>query len=160
MVHSSAVVEDGVVMGSGVKVWHWCHIESGAVIGDDTSIGQCCYVGKGVKIGRRCRIQNGVNVFSGVTIGDDCFIGPGVQFTNVRVPVVGMKRSGNWDEIVVGDEVVIGAGSVIVAPCRVYDGTFIGAGSVVTKDVWGMVYGNPAREHYIQHENGTWMKHE
>ena len=127
---------------------HWslvnlydCHI------GIHTTIGAFVEIGKGAVVGERCRIQSHVFIPSGVTIGSNVFIGPHVCFTNIKKPKCDVINR-NYEKTYVEDDVVIGAGAVILPGVRIGQGAFIGAGAVVTKDVRGgaVVVGNPARE--------------
>jgi UDP-2-acetamido-3-amino-2,3-dideoxy-glucuronate N-acetyltransferase len=85
-IHSSAIVEDGSLLGAGTAVWHHCHIRSGATVGEDCVFGKNVFVDTGALIGSRVKIQNNVSVYLGVTIEDDVFVGPAAVFTNDRVP--------------------------------------------------------------------------
>lgn len=143
MIHPTATIDEGAKLGEGVKVWHYSHIRETAEIGDNSSIGQGCYIES--KIGRDCKIQNNVNVYQGVTIGDEVFVGPNTTFTNDKKP----RAIGDWEisPITVADGVSIGAGAVILPGVKIGKGAMIGAGSVVTKDVtaYQMVTGVPAK---------------
>ena len=132
-------------IGDNTKIWNWVHVMKGVKIGKNCMLGNNVFVGENVTIGDNCKIQNGVQLFDGVTIGNHVFIGPNVVFTNCRFPNPRMKCE-TYSKIMIEDDVMIGANSTIVAPCHVYNNAFIGAGSVVTKDVLGVtVCGNPAK---------------
>lgn len=145
-VHPTAIVDDGARLGSGVRIWHWVHVRAGAVIGDDTSIGQGCYVGA-VVIGRGCRIQNHVSIYDGVTIEDDVFLGPSCVFTNVVHPRAEVSRKHAFAATRVGRGATVGANATIVCGVSIGAYAMIGAGAVVTRDVapHGLVIGAPAR---------------
>ena len=85
-VHPTAIVDEGASLGSGVRVWHWCHVCATASIGDESSLGQNVYLGNHVIVGRRVKIQNNVSIYDSVQIEDDVFCGPSVVFTNVINP--------------------------------------------------------------------------
>ena len=145
-IHPTAVVENDAQLGENIQIWHYTHIDSKAKIGNNVKIGQGCYVGKSAEIGNNCKIQNNVNIFTGVKIGNNVFIAPNVTFTNVKKPspyVVAEK----YEETIVKDGVSIGASATILPGITINEGAFIGAGSVVTKDVPrnATVIGNPAR---------------
>jgi len=142
MIHETAIIDEGAVVSSGAKVWRWCHIAGTAFIGHGTSIGQGCYIAGAV--GKNCKIQNMVSVFDGVIIGSNVFIGPGVVFTNVKRPRADTKQK--YVKTVVREGAVIGANAVILPGIVIGKGAFVGAGSVVTKDVPDgvTVFGNPA----------------
>ena len=142
-------------IGNGTNIWHFSHICLGSSLGSQCTIGQNVYIGPNVSIGSNCRIQNNVSIYDGVTIGDDVFIGPSAVFTNVKVPKPKIKAK-RFDEIIVENEVMIGANCTIVAPCVIRSGASIGAGSVITmKEVPAnsIVYGNPARVQSWKKEN-------
>lgn len=142
LIHPTATVDEGAKIGYGVNVWHYTHIRESAEIGDETSIGQGCYIES--RIGNRCKIQNNVNVYSGVTIGDEVFVGPNATFTNDKFP----RAIGDWTirPIVVADGASIGAGAVILPGVTIGKGAMVGAGAVVSRDVpaYQIVAGVPA----------------
>ena len=147
-VHESSYIDDNVTIGKRTKIWHFSHIMKGTVIGEDCNIGQNCVIGPNVIIGNGCRIQNNVHLFEGITLEDYVFIGPSAVFTNVRRPIAyGRTR---FDNTIIRHGVVIGANATIISPCEIGREAFIGAGSVVTKDIPGgvKVYGNPAKMAY------------
>ena len=82
-IHESSYIDDNVVIGAGTKVWHFCHIQEGASLGENCSLGQNVNIGPNVKIGNGVRIQNNVSVYEGVEIEDNVFLGPSCVFTNV-----------------------------------------------------------------------------
>jgi UDP-2-acetamido-3-amino-2,3-dideoxy-glucuronate N-acetyltransferase len=154
MVHPSAVVDRGAKLGAGVKVWHFCHVMKGAVLGRGVMLGQGCFVGAGVQIGARARLQNHVSVFEGVLLSEDVFVGPGVVFTNVRLPRAFVARreltpgeAGGFEQTRVGRGASIGANATIVCGAELGDYCLVGAGAVVTRDVpsFALVMGVPAR---------------
>jgi UDP-2-acetamido-3-amino-2,3-dideoxy-glucuronate N-acetyltransferase len=146
VVHPTAIVEPGARLGDGVRIWHWVHVRAGAVIGDDTSIGQGCYVGA-VAIGRGCRIQNQVSIYDGVTLEDDVFLGPSCVFTNVRHPRAHVSRRDAYAPTRVGRGATIGANATILCGIAIGPYAMIGAGAVVSCSVppHGLMIGAPAR---------------
>ena len=147
MVHPSAVVDDGVELGEGSRVWHFAHVSSGARIGRGCSLGQNVFVGRNVRIGDGVKIQNNVSVYEGVEVEDDVFLGPSCVFTNVNNPRSFIERKAEFRLTRVGRGASIGANAVIVCGHDVGAYAFVGAGAVVTKDVapHALVIGNPAR---------------
>jgi UDP-2-acetamido-3-amino-2,3-dideoxy-glucuronate N-acetyltransferase len=146
-VHETAVVESPHRVGTGSKIWHFSHIMLDALIGEDCVLGQNVFVGRGVRIGNRVKIQNNVSVYEGVTIEDDVFCGPSCVFTNVMNPRSEIDRRDQFLPTLVKRGATIGANATIICGITVGQYAFVGAGSVVTKDVpnFGLVYGNPAR---------------
>jgi UDP-2-acetamido-3-amino-2,3-dideoxy-glucuronate N-acetyltransferase len=140
-------VDEGAVLGPGVKVWHFVHVSTGAHLGDGTVVGHGSYVGPGVRIGRGCRIQNHVSVFEGVTLEDEVFVGPSAVFTNVRNPRSHVSRRGEFLPTRVGRRATIGANATVVCGVTLGEHCFVGAGAVVTRDVppHVLVTGAPAR---------------
>lgn len=154
--HPTAIIDDGCILHDGVKIWHFCHIISGAEIGPDCSIGQNCVVFPKVKLGRNVRVQNNVSIYEGVTCEDDVFLGPSMVFTNVYNPRSAVNRKEEYRSTLVKKGATIGANSTIV--CGIVLGTycFVGAGTVVLKDVpdYALVVGNPARQIGWMSEHG------
>jgi UDP-2-acetamido-3-amino-2,3-dideoxy-glucuronate N-acetyltransferase len=147
LVHRTSIVDDGVRIGRGTKVWHFSHILAGTEIGEGSSIGQNCMIGPNVKIGGGARIQNNVSLYESVELGENVFCGPSCVFTNVRNPRAHVSRKSEFMPTKVGMGVTIGANATIVCGHRIGDYAFIGAGAVVTKDVppFALVVGNPGR---------------
>lgn len=145
--NQTSVVEDGATIGEGTKVWHFCHIDKNAKIGQDCVLGQNVYVGEGVVIGNGVKIQNNVSIYSGVTLADWVFVGPSVVFTNIKTPRSEFPRKGAYLPTVVERGVSIGANSTIICGVTLVHHTMVGAGSVVTKSTpaYSVVIGNPAK---------------
>lgn len=145
-VHKSSFIDEDVEIGEGTKIWHFSHIQKGAKIGENCVIGQNVNIGPGVVIGDNVKIQNNVSVYEGVIVCDGAFIGPSVVFTNVRNPEDFGKS--DFKITTVGNGVVIGANATIVCGIGIGNNAFIGAGSVVTKDVKAncITFGNPSRQ--------------
>ncbi len=146
-IHPSAFVEQPVALGSGTKIWHFCHIMPGARIGARCVLGQNTFVAGTVVIGNGCHVQNNVSLYDGVILADDVFVGPSCVFTNVRRPRASISRRGEFQQTIVGCGATLGANATIVAGVRIGCWAFIGAGCVVTSDVpdYSLVVGNPAR---------------
>jgi acetyltransferase-like isoleucine patch superfamily enzyme len=147
---SPTVKESGihdVVFGEGVVVHQPVNLY-GCHLGDGVMIGPFVEIQRGVRVGARSRIQSHAFLCEGVTIGADCFISHGVMFINDKFERGGPARGDKslWKTTTIGDHVSIGTGAVVL-PVRICDGTVIGAGAVVTKDidVKGVYVGNPAR---------------
>jgi UDP-2-acetamido-3-amino-2,3-dideoxy-glucuronate N-acetyltransferase len=148
-VHESSFVDDGVSIGDGTMIWHFCHVLKGSVIGAACRIGQNVVIGPDVTIGSNCKIQNNVSLYSGVTLEDDVFCGPSCVFTNVLTPRCAFPRnqSSDFHTTIVRRGASIGANATIICGITIGEHAFVGAGAVVTKDVppYALVYGNPAR---------------
>lgn len=144
-IHHTADIEEPVYIGEGSKIWRFCHVESHARIGKQVMLGMGCHVSNGVEIGDYSRLQDYCVLYRGVKIGNACFLGPRVTFTNVKVPKI-FRRAKFYDTIV-ENNVTIGAGSVIICGITIGEHSFIGAGSVITKDIppYSLVIGNPGR---------------
>jgi len=145
-VDPTAIIDNGVSLGSGTKIWHFVHVMKDAKIGKDCVLADYVYVGRGVKIGNAVKLENRATVYEGVTIEDKVFVGPHVTFTNDPYP-----RSFNTDwkiqQTLVKEGTSIGAGTVIVCGITIGEYSLVGAGSVVTENIppHALAYGNPAR---------------
>lgn len=147
-VHPTAVVDEGSQIGSGTKIWHFSHIMSGAVLGENCNIGQNVVVSPDVILGNNVKVQNNVSLYTGVICADDVFLGPSCVFTNVINPRSAVNRRGQYSKTHVGRGASIGANATIVCGHDIGEFAFIGAGAVVTKTVpaYALVVGNPAKQ--------------
>jgi UDP-2-acetamido-3-amino-2,3-dideoxy-glucuronate N-acetyltransferase len=146
-VHPSSFVDDGAVIGSGTKVWHFCHILPGAVIGERCNLGQNVVVMAGTRIGNNVKVQNNVSIYEGVELEDDVFCGPSCVFTNVINPRSHVSRKHAYKKTLVRRGSSIGANATIVCGVTLGEYSFVGAGAVVTTDVpsYALMVGVPAR---------------
>lgn len=158
--HESSYVDDGAEIGDGTKIWHFCHIMSGAKIGTDCSLGQNVNVGGKAVIGNGVKIQNNVSVYDDVIVEDGVFLGPSMVFTNVINPRAFVQRKDEYRRTVLKKGCSIGANVTIVCGVTIGEYAMVGAGSVVTKDVppYALVYGNPARVHGCVDKDGNILK--
>jgi len=147
-VHETAIIDDGAMIGTGTKIWHFSHIMSNSIIGEQCNIGQNVVVSPGVILGKNVKVQNNVSIYEGVICDDDVFLGPSMVFTNVTNPRSAVNRRGQYAKTHVGRGASIGANATIVCGHDIGTYAFIGAGAVVTKTVapYAMVVGNPARQ--------------
>ncbi len=147
IVHESAYVDDGARIGPGTRIWHFCHVMGGAVIGERCSLGQNVVVMNGVRIGNNVKIQNNVSVYEGVVLEDDVFCGPSMVFTNVINPRSHVTRKHEYKTTRVNRGASIGANATIVCGVTLGEYAFIGAGAVVVRDVlpYALVAGVPGR---------------
>lgn len=148
-VHDTAVVDDGVVIGEGTKVWHFSHIQTGAVIGKRCSLGQNVNIGNNVRIGNCVKVQNNVSLYEGVELDDYVFCGPSCVFTNDLTPRAKYpKGAAGYKRTHVSEGASIGANATIVCGHNIGAWALIGAGAVVTADVpaYALMLGVPARQ--------------
>lgn len=147
-VHESAYVDDGAQIGAGSKIWHFCHVMPGAVIGRKCVLGQGVNVDNGAVIGNNVKIQNNVSIYTGVVIENDVFLGPSCVLTNVTNPRSQVNRHALYEKTLLRRGCTIGANATIVCGIIVGRYAFVGAGAVVTRDVpdYALMLGNPARQ--------------
>jgi UDP-2-acetamido-3-amino-2,3-dideoxy-glucuronate N-acetyltransferase len=148
-VHESSFVEEGVDIGDGTKIWHFCHIQKGAQIGKNCSLGQNINISNNVKIGNGVKIQNNVSVYEGVELEDYVFCGPSMVFTNDLTPRSKYpKGSTGYNMTIVKYGASIGANATIVCGINIGRWAMIAAGAVVTKNVpnYALMAGVPAQQ--------------
>ncbi len=146
-IHSTACVHPSSVVGSKTKIWHFTHVMPNTTIGHSCSFGQNCVVGPNVTVGDRVKVQNNISIYDGVEIEDDVFLGPSMVFTNVINPRSFVVRKEEFKKTVLKKGCSIGANATIVCGITIGEYAFVGAGSVVTRDVapYSLVYGSPAK---------------
>ena len=147
-VHPSSYVDEDVVIGEGTKIWHFCHVQSGARIGRECSLGQNVNVSNHVIVGDYCKIQNNVSLYEGVELEAGVFCGPSCVFTNDLTPRARYpKGRENYRKTLIKEGASIGANATIVCGHTVGRFAMVAAGAVVTKDVpdFALVAGVPAR---------------
>jgi len=146
--HETAVIDAGCTIGKGTKIWHFSHVMTGAVIGENCNLGQNVVVSPGVVLGKNVKVQNNVSIYTGVICEDDVFLGPSMVFTNIINPRSSVIRRDKYETTLVKKGATIGANATIICGHTIGSYAFIGAGSVVTRDIpdYALVLGNPARQ--------------
>ncbi len=146
--HPSSVVDEGVTIGAGTKIWHFSHILAGSRIGRNCNIGQNVVIGPEAVVGDGCKIQNNVSVYRGITLEDNVFCGPSMVFTNVFNPRAAISRMDELRPTLVREGATIGANATIVCGYTIGANAFIGAGAVLTRGApdHALMVGNPARQ--------------
>jgi len=146
-IHPTAIVDKNVMIGAGCRIWHFSHILSDSKIGEGCNIGQNVVIGPGVIVGKECKIQNNVSIYKGVTLEDKVFCGPSMVFTNVYNPRAEIRKMNEARATRVRRGATIGANASLICGITIGEYAFIGAGSVVTRDVpdYALVYGNPGK---------------
>lgn len=154
VVHPTAIIDEGAVLGAGTRVWHWVHVCGGATIGAGCSLGQNVFVGNRVHLGDGVRVQNNVSIYDNVTLEDDVFCGPSMVFTNVLNPRAHVNRKEEYRNTVIRRGATLGANCTIVCGVEIGAYAFVGAGAVVTRNVpaHALMVGVPARR-------VGWMSH-
>jgi UDP-2-acetamido-3-amino-2,3-dideoxy-glucuronate N-acetyltransferase len=144
-IHNSAIADAGANIGKGSRIWHFCHIMNDSEIGDDCVLGQNVFVASGVKVGNKVKIQNNVSLYTGVICEDEVFLGPSMVFTNVINPRSGIERKDQYKKTLVKKGATIGANATILCGITIGKYAFIGAGTVVLRDVpdYALIVGNP-----------------
>lgn len=146
--HPTAVIDEGCVIGDGTKIWHFCHLMPGAVVGKNCVLGQNVFVADRVVLGNGVKVQNNVSLYEGVICEDDVFIGPSAVFTNVVNPRGAVSRKAKYKKTVIQKGATVGANATILCGIVVGAYAFIGAGTVVTKDIpdYALIVGNPGKQ--------------
>lgn len=148
-VHPSSFVDENVEIGEGTKIWHFCHIQSGARIGKKCSFGQNVNVSNNVIVGDGVKVQNNVSLYEGVVLEDHVFCGPSCVFTNDLTPRARYpKGAAGYKKTVVKHDATIGANATLVCGHTVGEYATIAAGAVVAKNVLphALMAGVPAKQ--------------
>ena len=146
-IHETAIIDDNVTIGEGTKIWCFTHILKNTTIGNNCIFGQNCVVGANVNIGNNVKVQNNISIYDGVEVEDDVFLGPSMVFTNVINPRSFIERKTEFKKTLMKKGCSVGANATIVCGVTVGRYAFVGAGSVVTKDIpdFALAYGSPAK---------------
>lgn len=146
--HETAVIDEGCSIGEGTKIWHFSHIMPDAKIGSNCSLGQNVVVMPKVVLGDNCKVQNNVSIYEGVICEEDVFLGPSMVFTNVYNPRSAVSRKDEYRQTLVKKGASIGANATIVCGYDIGRFAFIGAGSVIVREVpdYALIVGNPGRQ--------------
>jgi UDP-2-acetamido-3-amino-2,3-dideoxy-glucuronate N-acetyltransferase len=146
--HPTAIIDEGARIGNNTKIWHFSHIMSGAIVGENCIIGQNVFIANGVVVGNGVKIQNNVSLYTGVIVEDDVFLGPSMVFTNVMNPRSFIERKSEYRQTIIRNGATIGANATIICGNEIGQYAFAGAGAVITKNVkpFALVFGNPAKQ--------------
>tara|TARA_Y100000022_G_scaffold120606_1_gene104297 strand:- start:8346 stop:8924 length:579 start_codon:yes stop_codon:yes gene_type:complete len=145
--HPSSIIDSGAKIGKDTMIWHFSHVCAGAKIGKNVSIGQNVYIGNNVTIGDFCKIQNNISIYDNVKLEDYVFCGPSMVFTNVYNPRSKISRKNEYRDTIVKKGATIGANATIVCGVTIGEFAFIGAGTLINKNVkdYALVVGNPGK---------------
>lgn len=146
--HETAVIDEGSTIGEGTKIWHFSHIMPNCTIGERCNIGQNVVVSPDVVLGNNVKVQNNVSIYTGVICEDDVFLGPSMVFTNVINPRSAVVRRDQYLKTTVKKGASIGANATIVCGNDLGEYSFIGAGTVITREVpaYALMVGNPGKQ--------------
>lgn len=144
--HVNALIDEGVTVGKGSRVWAFAHLATGAIVGEDCNICDHTFLEGGVRLGNRVTVKCGVYLWNGVVVEDDVFIGPAAVFTNDDRPR-SRKYLATDLKTRLREGCSIGANSTMLPNLTIGRWAMVGAGAVVTRSVpdHALVVGNPAR---------------
>lgn len=147
-VHPTAVIDEGARIGNGTYIWHFSHLMPYCQVGACCIIGQNVFIDNHVVIGNGVKIQNNVSIYNGVVVEDDVFLGPSMVFTNVINPRSFIERKQEFQQTIVRKGATIGANATIICGVEIGQYAFIGAGTVVSKNIkpFALFYGNPGEQ--------------
>ena len=154
--HETAVIDEGCTIGNGTKIWHFSHVMSNSTLGENCNVGQNVVISPDVVLGKNVKVQNNVSIYTGVTCEDDVFLGPSMVFTNVINPRSAVIRKEEYLKTTVRKGASIGANATIVCGNDLGEYCFIGAGTVITKEVkpFALMVGNPGKHIGWMSKNG------
>lgn len=144
--HPTAIIDEPCEIGTGTKIWHFCHVSPNSRIGERCVLGQNVFIADGVVVGSNVKIQNNVSLYTGVELEDDVFCGPSCVFTNVINPRSQIVRHSQYQQTIVRRGATLGANSTVVCGATLGRYCFIGAGALVRGDVpdYALMLGVPA----------------
>ena len=144
-IRSGTVIYEMSSLGDNVETGHNVLIREHTIIGSNVIVGTHTIIEGYVRIGNNVRIESGVFIPLYTTIGNNVFLGPYIVITNDKYP-----PSKRMTGVTIEDNVVIGANATIMAGVTIGENAVVAAGSVVTKDVPPdtVVAGVPARKMY------------
>ena len=148
-VHESSYIDEEVIIGLGTKIWHFCHVQKGAIIGKQCILGQNVNIANNVRVGDGVKIQNNVSIYEGVELENYVFCGPAVVFTNDLIPRSKYPKGKNrYIKTLVKHGASIGANATVLCGNTIGKWAMIASGAVVTKNVpdHALVAGVPARQ--------------
>lgn len=160
-IHETSIADEGAKIGKGTKIWHFSHVQKGAVIGESCSLGQNVNIGENAVVGNHVKIQNNVSVYGGVVLEDYVFCGPSMVFTNDLTPRSKYpKGSANYKKTLIEQGATIGANATVICGITIGKNAMIGAGAVITHDIppHVLVSGVPARHVGFVCECGNVLK--
>lgn len=159
-IHETSYIDEPVQIGSGTRIWHFCHISKNVKIGEKCVFGQNVFVGNDVVIGNRVKVQNNVSIYTGCELEDEVFLGPSCVLTNVTNPRSQVNRYSLYEKTLFKRGSTIGANATIVCGITIGRYAFIGAGTVVTKDVpdYALIVGNPGKQKGWMSRHGHMLK--
>lgn len=145
-IHQSADVDSGAIIGENTSIWQNCIIQKDVVIGKNTTIGANVFIEKGVCLGNNVKVKNNIAIYTGVKCEDDVFLGPNCVFTNVINPRSFIERKNEFRDTLIRRGATVGANATVICGHNIGKYAMVGAGAVVTKDVpdYALVVGNPA----------------
>ncbi|MBU8891938.1 MAG: N-acetyltransferase [Bacteroidales bacterium] len=146
--HKTAVIDEGCHIGAGTKIWHFSHVMPNCKLGENCNIGQNVVISPEVILGDKVKVQNNVSIYTGVICEDEVFLGPSMVFTNITNPRSSIIRKDKYEKTLVKKGASIGANATIVCGNTIGEFAFIGAGTVVIKDVkpYALIVGNPGKQ--------------
>jgi acetyltransferase-like isoleucine patch superfamily enzyme len=144
-IHTQSDVQSCQI-GSNTRIWQYCVVLPGAIIGSNCNLCANVLVENNVIIGDGVTVKSGVQLWDGLAIEDDVFIGPNVTFSNDPFPR-SRQRPREYSRTVVRKGASIGANATVLPGVTIGEHAMVAAGAVVTRNVpaYGIVVGNPAR---------------
>jgi bifunctional UDP-N-acetylglucosamine pyrophosphorylase/glucosamine-1-phosphate N-acetyltransferase len=119
-----SVIRAGAVIGKGCEVGPFTHLRGKTVLADGAEVGNFTEA-KAAQIGQGTKAKH-LSYLGDVTIGAQANIGAGTIVANYD------GRSKHHTDV--GNRAFVGSGSILIAPCRVGEGSLTGAGAVVKRN--------------------------
>ncbi|WP_137290190.1 DapH/DapD/GlmU-related protein [Natronorubrum halophilum] len=131
-IRSGTIIYNDVVSGDDFRTGHNAVVREFTTLGDNVLVGTNTVIDGETDVGSNVSLQTDVYVPTNTTIGDNVFVGPGAVMTNDPAPT---RQQTSLRGPTLEDHVSVGANATVLPGLTIGRGSFVAAGSIVTRDV-------------------------